>query len=225
MNKYKTFSFVFIVKKMRLILSELFQYVIAISTKYGIDESHSLGHSMRVFQFANKIAAEEPLYKNCPDLFEEQQPIIHAAAILHDTCDKKYRNEKEGLAELREFLRPMMIDPHISITIDIINTMSYSKVTKYGMPDFGEYQTVFNIVREADLLDAYDFDRSMIYHMNRSKRPIEDAYANAHDLFEKRVLRHMDDGLLLTQYAIRSHPELSRHAILRINEWKRTLTL
>jgi HD superfamily phosphodiesterase len=210
---------------MKLILGELFQYVIAISTKYGIDESHSLGHSMRVFQFANKIAAEEPLYKNHPVLFMEHQPIIHAAAILHDTCDKKYRDEREGLAELGNFLQPMMTDIQVSITIDIINTMSYSKVTKYGMPDLGFYQTAFNVVREADLLDAYDFDRSMIYHMNRSKKPIEDAYTNAHELFQNRVLRHMDDGLLLTQYAIRSHPELSQNAILRMREWKRTLNL
>jgi HD superfamily phosphodiesterase len=204
---------------MRLLLSELFQYVIAISTKYGIDESHSLGHSMRVFQFAEKIAAEEPVYKNNPNIFIEHRPIIHAAAILHDTCDKKYIDEERGLVELGDFLQHKLTENDISVTIDIIKTMSYSKVIKYGMPDLGVYQPAFNVVREADLLDAYDFDRSMIYHMNRNNKSIEEAYKNAQFLFETRVFRHMDNGFLLTKYAIQNHQELSRNAMLRIKSW------
>jgi HD superfamily phosphodiesterase len=208
---------------MKLLLNELFQYVIAISTKYGIDESHSLGHSMRVFQFAEKIAADEPIYRNNPTIFMEHRPIIHAAAILHDTCDKKYIDEERGLAELGDFLHEKMTVNDISVTIDIIKTMSYSKVIKYGMPDLGIYQPAFNVVREADLLDAYDFDRSMIYHMNHNNRPIDEAYRNAKNLFENRVFRHMDNGLLLTKYAIQNHPDLSRNAMLRIKSWERIL--
>jgi len=208
---------------MRLPLSELFQFVLAISNRHNIDESHSLGHSMRVFHFAEKIAREEMKVMANPEKLKEQHSVIQAAAILHDTCDKKYRNEEEGLLEISCFLEPIMPPPQITATINIIRHMSYSKVKKNGMPDLGEYQTAYNVVREADLLDAYDFDRSMIYHMQRNKRPIEEAYKDAHELFGTRVLKHADDGLLMTQYAKHQHLKLSQKALTRMYYWQRVL--
>jgi hypothetical protein len=88
------------------------------------------------------------------------------------------------------------------------------------MPNMGEYQLAFNIVREADLLDAYNFDRSMIYHFEKHHKTIEEAYQDAHELFDKRVLRHMDDGLLLTHYAKSMHTVLSQKAIVRMRHWR-----
>jgi HD superfamily phosphodiesterase len=208
-----------------LSLSKLFQFVIAISTRHRIDESHSLGHSMRVLQFTEQIAAEESAYILNPELLEEHRPIIQTAAILHDTCDKKYRDEAEGLLEIREFLAPMMPANQIGETIRIIEHMSYSKIAKNGMPDMGKYQTAFNVVREADLLDAYDFDRSMIYHMQRNGKSVNDAFKDAQELFETRVLRHEKDGLLCTNYAIRRHPELSINAKIRMGQWSRSIQL
>jgi len=208
---------------MRLPLNELFQFVLVISKKHNIDESHSLGHSMRVFQFAEKIAREEKKIMINPDTLTEHHQVIQTAAILHDTCDKKYRDEEEGLQDISNLLEPIMPDDQKRATIDIIRYMSYSKVKKNGMPDLGEYQTAYNIVREADLLDAYDFDRSMIYHMQRNNRPIEEAYEDACNLFERRVLRHADDGLLMTQYAKHQHAKLSQKATTRMHYWKRVL--
>jgi hypothetical protein len=175
---------------------------------------------MRVFHFAENIANREMEYIKNPIELEKQKPIIHAAAILHDTCDKKYRSETEGLAEIKELLQPMMSADQISTTLLIIEHMSYSKVIKYGMPNMGEYQLAFNIVREADLLDAYNFDRSMIYHFEKHHKTIEEAYQDAHELFDKRVLRHMDDGLLLTHYAKSMHTVLSQKAIVRMRHWR-----
>jgi HD superfamily phosphodiesterase len=208
---------------MHLPLSELFQFVILTSSRHNIDESHSLGHSMRVFQFADKIAREESRWTSNPVKFVEQIPIIHAAAILHDTCDKKYRNEEEGLYEVTDFLSTRMPEEQVRATVDIIRYMSYSKVKQYGMPELGPYQTAFHSVREADLLDAYDFDRSMIYHMMHNEKDLKEAYENAVSLFENRVLRHSDDGLLLTRYARREHMALSQNAIMRMYHWRRTL--
>lgn len=207
----------------QLSLGKLFQFVIAVSAKHNIDESHSLGHSMRVLCFAEQIAMEEPLYLSSPAILENDRPIIQTAAILHDTCDKKYRDEKTGLLEIRDFLAPMMSSQQITETCRIIENMSYSKVTKSGMPDLGKYQTAFNVVREADLMDAYDFDRSMIYHMHKHGKSIEEAYKDATELFDKRVFKHADDGLLLTQYAAIHHPELVRRATNRIVNWRRIL--
>jgi HD superfamily phosphodiesterase len=208
---------------MRLPLNELFQFVLAISKKYDIDESHSLGHSMRVFQFAEKIAREEVIYMENPYILEDQRPIIQAAAILHDTCDRKYRVVEDGLSEIRELLSPLMLPEKVDATLRIIDTMSYSKIKVNGMPYMGEYQTAFNVVREADLLDAYDFDRSMIYHMHHNGKTLQESYEDASRLFENRVLKHEDDGLLMTRYAAGQHNMLSQKAILRMYYWKRVL--
>jgi HD superfamily phosphodiesterase len=208
----------------QLSLGKLFQFVIAVSARHNIDESHSLGHSMRVLYFAEQIAAEEPLYRSSPaSVLENDRPIIQAAAVLHDTCDKKYRDENTGLLEIREFLTPMMPSQQIADTCRIIENMSYSKVTKTGMPDLGKLQKIFNVVREADLMDAYDFDRSMIYHMHKYGKSVGEAYKDATELFERRVFKHAEDGLLLTQYAERRHPELVRTAMNRMGNWKQIL--
>ena len=207
----------------QLSLGKLFQFVIAVSARYNIDESHSLGHSMRVLYFAEQIAAEEPLYISNPAIFENDRPIIQTAAVLHDTCDKKYRDEKTGLLEICDFLAPMMSSHQITETCRIIENMSYSKVTKTGMPNLGKLQTAFNIAREADLMDAYDFDRSMMFHMHKTGKSVDDAYKDAIDLFENRVFKHADDGLLLTQYAIKRHPEFTRAATNRMRSWREIL--
>jgi len=68
--------------------------------------------------------------------------------------------------------------------------MSYSKVKKQGFPSLGKYQLAYHIVREADLLTAYDFDRCMIYHMSKNNSNVREAYYNAEELFHNRVLRH-----------------------------------
>ena len=208
---------------MRLPLNELFQFVLAISKKHNIDESHSLGHSMRVFQFAERIAREEVKYVQNPGTLIEQHSVIQAAAILHDTCDRKYRVVADGLSEIGELLSPLMPLDKIDATLHIINSMSYSKIQANGMPYMGEYRTAFNVVREADLLDAYDFDRSMIYHMHHNGQPLQESYEDACELFETRVLKHADDGLLVTRYAMNQHEILSQKAIMRMYHWKRVL--
>ena len=205
-------------------LSKLFQFVAAITSKYKIDESHGLGHSMRVFQFTEEIVKFEPFYIANPFILEEHCLIIQTAAILHDTCDKKYREEEEGLAEIGDFLTTIMTASQITATLSIIEQMSYSKIKARGMPNLGKYQTAFNVVREADLLDAYDFDRSMIYHMLHNGKTVDEAYKDAEKLFFERVFKHADDEYLTTKYATDMHPIFTQTARLRMNHWKRTLS-
>jgi hypothetical protein len=59
--------------------------------------------------------------------------------------------------------------------------------------------------------------------MMHNKKELKEAYANAIDLFENRVLKHEDDGLLLTRYAKREHQTLSQVAIMRMYHWRRVL--
>lgn len=205
---------------MSSLFSKLFHFVILTSSKYNIDESHGLKHSMEVVQFAQKIFESE-LPKHV--ILGTQERIVYTAAIIHDMCDKKYMNERKALREIGEFLEPELSEHEVSIVKEIISTMSYSKVKVNGFPQLGAYQKAYHVVREADLLAAYDFDRCMIYHMHTSDSDINSAFDNAAELFEKRVLKHNEHGLFTTEYAKEVSPVLHERAIQRIGEWRKVL--
>jgi hypothetical protein len=204
------------------LLSKLVHFVLLTTKKYGIDESHGLSHSMNVLQYSNKIYENEiesyPILKN-------QEKLIYVSAVLHDMCDKKYVDESSGLKEIEEFLQSenALTPTEINMSKQIMATMSYSKVKQYGYPIMGGYQKAYHIVREADLLTAYDFDRCMIYQMNKNGGNLEDAFKNANELFESRVLRHNDDGLFLFDYSKKESLVLHQLALQRINSWKKIL--
>jgi hypothetical protein len=105
----------------------------------------------------------------------------------------------------------------------IMSTMSYSKVKQQGFPIMGGYQKAYHIVREADLLSAYDFDRCVIYKINKNGGDLDDAFKNANELFENRVLKHNDDNLFLFDYSKRESLVLHEMAMQRISGWKRIM--
>ncbi len=204
------------------LLSKLVHFVLLTTKKYGIDESHGLSHSMNVLQYSNKIYENE--IKSYP-ILKNQEKLIYVSAVLHDMCDKKYVDEISGLKEIEEFLQSenALTPTEINMSKQIMATMSYSKVKQYGYPIMGGYQKAYHIVREADLLTAYDFDRCMIYQMNKNGGNLEDAFKNANELFENRVLRHNDDGLFLFDYSKKESLVLHQLALQRINSWKKIL--
>lgn len=204
------------------LLSKLFHYVLLASKKYNIDESHGLAHSMNVLQYANKIYQQEVL--NTPYL-KQHEKLIYVTAILHDMCDKKYVDEKNGIKEIEEFLQDenKLTSAEINVSKIIMATMSYSKVKVNGFPNLGVYQKAYHIVREADLLTAYDFDRCMIYQMNKNGCDVPDAYENAKNLFENRVLKHNDDRLLLLDYSKIESVHLHKMALQRMASWNKLL--
>ena len=205
------------------LLTTLFNYVLLTTRKYGIDESHGLSHSMNILRYTNAIFEEELKWCPNPELLKAQEPVIYTAAVVHDMCDKKYRVEEEGLEEISRLLSPILSRDDKNAVLDIVSTMSYSKVKKHGFPALDTYQTAYHIGREADLLTAYDFDRSMIYHMSTGNRSLDDAFSNAKDLFYDRVLRHNDDGLFFTRYAQRHSSTLHNRALMRMLYWKKMM--
>jgi len=204
------------------LLSKLVHFVLLTTKKHGIDESHGLSHSMNVLQYANKIYENE--IENYP-ILKNQEKLIYVSAVLHDMCDKKYIDESSGLKEIEDFLQSenALTPTEINMSKQIMSTMSYSKVKQYGFPIMGGYQKAYHVVREADLLTAYDFDRCMIYQMNKNGGDLEDAFKNANELFENRVLRHNDDALFLFNYSKKESLVLHQLALQRINSWKKIL--
>jgi hypothetical protein len=204
------------------LFNELSQFILETSIKYKIDETHNISHSMNVLHLAHAIYETE-LQTN-PSIVAHKK-IIYLAAALHDMCDKKYMNEAEGLAEINAFLNYKITDAENAAIASIITTMSYSKVKKDGFPDLGIYQRAYHVVREADLLTAYDFDRCMIYHMKVNHGNFKDSFYKAEELFQHRVFRHADDNLFTTEYALEQYQGLHSQALDRIKTWKKILDI
>jgi HD superfamily phosphodiesterase len=135
-------------------------------------------------------------------------------------CDKKYMNEKEGIEIIEEFLKEKIPREEIDITKKIISTMSYSTVKKNGFPDLQEYQLAYHIVREADLLCGYDFDRALIYNMYMSNGNINTAFADSEKIFNNRVFKHFDDNLFVTDYSKDTALVLQTQSLIRMNAWR-----
>ena len=204
---------------MRL-LSKLFDFILLMTAKYGIDESHGLSHSMNVLHYADAIYNSEIVPR--PTLANEKRSI-YISALLHDMSDKKYLDENEGLKQIESFLQDDIKSEEADTIKKIISTMSYSKVKVNGYPVMPtpDKQLAYHIVREADLLTAYDFDRCMIYHMKKGNNSnIYKAFENANELFDVRVLKHLDDNLFVTGYSQTNAKMLHNEALNRMHSWK-----
>ena len=186
-----------------------FELVMLLCKKFNIDESHSLKHSMEVYNFALRIYESE-LPMNV--YLEDQKDIIMLAAILHDTIDKKYVAEADGIEEIRKYLNGVVTPEKLDIIFQIITTMSYSTVKKNGFPLLGDYQLAYHIVREADLLAAYDIDRCIMYSMYTKNANYTEALDAAIVLFDHRVLKHRKDRLFVTNYSKKLSVKLHKKA-------------
>ena len=194
---------------MNTLIVKAFDLVMVLCKKFNIDESHSLKHSMEVYNFALRIYESELLMNA---YLEEQKDIIVLAAILHDTIDKKYVDEGDGIEEIRKYLNGLVTPEKLDVIFQIITTMSYSTVKKNGFPLLGDYQLAYHIVREADLLAAYDIDRCIMYSMYTKNANYSEALDAAILLFDHRVLKHRKDRLFVTNYSKKLSVKLHKKA-------------
>jgi len=195
------------------ILNKLFGFVMNICRKHNIDESHGLSHSMKVLHYAHEIYETEKLLE---PVLKEHEKIIYISSVLHDMCDKKYMNENDGLKNINNFLVDKIEEPKIKIINDIISKMSYSKVKKEGYPDLKEYNEIYHIVREADILAAYDIDRAIMYSMMVDNQPYNKALDDSILLFNNRVLKHIYDGTFYHKSALQIGKKLHKEAFLKL---------
>ena len=196
-----------------LSINELFKFVIRTSAFYKIDESHALKHSMEVYYYGNKIFNKEMKHNS---ILKNNKIIIDTCCILHDMCDKKYMNENDGLKNINNFLVDKIEEPKIKIINDIISKMSYSKVKKEGYPDLKEYNEIYHIVREADILAAYDIDRAIMYSMMVDNQPYNKALDDSILLFNNRVLKHIYDDTFYHKSALQIGKKLHKEAFLKL---------
>ena len=184
--------------KESFLINHAFQFVMDTCKIYNIDESHGLKHCMDVLQLANKILDSE--LTNNPFL-KQQKMVIFVSCIIHDMCDKKYMTETDGILRIKTFFESYMSETDLQIVVDIISTMSYSKVRQVGYPELPQYQLAYHIVRESDLLASYDMDRCIIYGMMVNSLNYTDAIKRAKEIMSTRVLRYISDNLFITDYA------------------------
>ena len=202
------------------LLNSLYNFVILTSNKYGIDESHSLGHSMDVFGLANNIYQFESINK---PYIKDHENIIAICSILHDMCDNKYINKDNGIAVIKDFMKDKISHKELDISLQIMDTMSYSVVKKNGFPNLGIYQLAYNIVREADLLASYEFDRAVMYKMYKYDDNYIGAFNDSLTLFKNRVLKYRDEKLFTTNYAKTESLKLELKAIRKISNLSRII--
>jgi len=202
-----------------VVFQKLFNYVLTATSKYKIDESHALGHSFDALLFARDIYTSEVLSN--PTLCNYEH-VIYTSAIVHDMCDKKYCPSVDvAIQEIADFLgdnTPLTSEDIIAVTA-IINTMSYSHVKQCGFPDLGVYQDAYHVVREADLLCAYDFDRCILYKMYNGNGDFIEAYKDALQLFKSRILRHNADDLFVSRYSKSRAAQLIPPACRQMKRW------
>jgi HD superfamily phosphodiesterase len=202
------------------LINHCFNYVVETSDLLKIDESHAVKHSMEVYRTAHSIYESE--VNRFPHL-KNQLNVIYSAAIGHDMCDKKYMNETQGIIRYREHLAYHMTPEDIDAMSSIISTMSYSKVKANGYPKLGKFQLAYHIVREADLLAAYDVDRCVMYGMYNENKNYVDSVKRAADLFESRVFKMRRDKLFVTSYSKRESLRLHKRAKAELEGLLRSL--
>lgn len=195
-------------------MDKLFQFVRETCTLYNIDESHGVSHSMNVLNYAHKIYKSELPNEQ----LEEQYKIIYLSSVLHDMCDKKYINEEMGWKRIHDFIKDDVTEEELSAIHTIIMTMSYSKVKKHGFTDLGKYQLAYHIVREADLLSAYDLDRCILYKFNQTGE-FTQSYLDASLLTHSRMLKQIEDGLFVIRYSKELAQRLHEETVDRLKGW------
>ena len=210
----------------------LFAFVLRRFGEMHVDESHHAGHSMQVLHHANRILAEEMKCRpRMRTLLDSQSLVIFAAAVAHDTLDHKYCKDESvketSLHQLHDLLtHNLSMDARdVDATLHIIDGMSFSKCRQVGFPtNLGTYTVAFHIVREADLLAAYDIDRAMLFHLHTQPgSTLAEAYLSAKRVFLDRIAKQYRDGWLQTQYAKRVAPTLHRRSVMRLLQWRRLL--
>lgn len=182
--------------------------------KYSIDESHGLKHAKGTYLKARV------LLETVANVSDEERRVALYSAALHDTCDSKYTDVYTASMEIKEWLLNQgIIREEAEAIISIITTMSYSKLkaTAAGgppvYPDHGIWQRSYHVARHADLLEGYIVARCFLYNVHiHPEKSDEEHWTLVMNLFDRRVLRYVEDGWIKMPGAIEMVPDLIKEA-------------
>lgn len=205
---------------MRIPFDNIVRFILHQSNKFHIDESHSLNHALNTLNYSKQIYNAE--YVNYPYI-QTQQEIIYTSALLHDMCDSKYiDNNMNELDIIGEFLKENDYKhSDVSTICKIIDCMSYSKTRKYGFPNMKEYQTAYHIVREADLLCGYEFNRAILFGIHRYDLSYNEAFDDSKKIYKERTDNIINNNMFVTdtgKYLSKSLYEVELEKIRNLEE-------
>ena len=202
-------------------LNQVLEFINQTCILFNIDDSHGLGHAIKTLSWSQRIGKDMKL------TFYESR-VIQLSCLLHDMCDKKYMDEQFGVDRIRTFLKESLKEDLgvIERVIFIITTMSYSKVIKLGYPDFtGEpsIEMCYHIVRNSDLLESYDPERCIGYHV-RCGGTRRDGIIRMFEIFENRIMRLIENGYINLEPAKEYALDLHIKAVRELKLYKEVLS-
>lgn len=194
----------------------------------GIDNSHNHVHSKEVLHWATEILRRLDT--------DERQKIsnigclhIGHCALLHDLLDKKYDTELSVKDQVHLHLGQWFPAPQAQQMINVMEGISYSKTVRTGadgnrsvefplwVRDHPEWSQVYHVVREADLLAAYNLARMVEYRRCRfPELSIDEIRADMRSLFDRRIRTMVDDGLFVHRPVADLAAVLNEIAVLRM---------
>lgn len=201
-------------------LEQIIGFINQTCITYNIDDSHDLRHSLEALGWSEQLSRGHALTP-------KDSQIIHLSCLLHDMCDKKYMDETMGLERIRDFLKDELevTNEILEAVVFIISTMSYSKVIKYGYPDFkgnSELEYCYHVVRNSDLLCSYDPERCINYQIRCGGSRLE-GIKKMLELFDNRVLRLLDNNYINLEEARPHALELHNKALVEVEKYKAEL--
>jgi hypothetical protein len=94
---------------------------------------------------------------------------------------------------------------------------------KYGFPNLKEYQTAYHIVREADLLCGYDFNRAILFGINKHNLSYTDAFYESKKIYNERIDNISKKHMFVTAFGKSLANELYINEIEKIENLEQLL--
>jgi hypothetical protein len=151
---------------------------------------------------------------------EDEKTMARYAAALHDCVDKKYVDPVTASIHVHQFLTSIgWSDARAYALLAIITTMSYSKLCGAVVdrtpvfPKHGEWDRVYHVVRQADLLCSYHVHRCYQYQLRIHPDWTEAAHwLRVEAMFQDRMFKYVTNGWFVSREAMALIPALIMQA-------------
>jgi len=190
----------------------LYNFIDTFCKEYNIDPSHDVTHSRDCVYFAEKLMD----YSFSMD----EKMMARYAAALHDCVDKKYVDPELASLHVHQFLTSIgWSDARANALLSMITTMSYSKLCgavvdrKPVFPDHGDWNRVYHVVRQADLLCSYRVHRCYQYQLRiHPDWTDHEHWVRIKAMFQDRMFKYVTNGWFLSREAMALIPPLIEQA-------------